>query len=339
MKHILLFLSSLALVACGEPSSAPIPETTKTVPVKIAPVTQHTESQPITTTGIIAYKEAVTLSFKIGGIVQAISVNEGDRIQKGQQIAKLSPDEITARVTQAQSAKVKAQRDLERFQKLYEDHVITKEQLQNATTALEVANAELDIAQFNQKHAVIYDPANGRILRRFAEPNELVTPGTPILHIASDEQQRVLRTGLTDRDIVQITLGDTATVTFDAYPNHTFKATTTQIAEQAHPQTGTFEIELTIADAHLLKSGFIGHATLYPSKPQPHNRIPLNAVVEADANNAIIFIPKGQFAQRLVIHPQYIAADYIAIHPNQQITQVITNGSAYLQDGSPIAIQ
>lgn len=341
MKTLLLLIPCIALIACGKPSSAPLPKIQDTIPVQVAPVTQHTQAHPITTTGVVAYKQAMTLSFKIGGIVQTISVNEGDRIQKGQVIARLSQNEIAAQVTQAKSTADKAKRDLQRFQKLYQDAVITTEQVQNATTAYDIALANLKIARFNQQHALIYAPANGYILRRFVEPNELVGAGTPILHVTSDEQQRVLRLGLTDRDLVSITLGDTATVHFDAYPNRAFQAQVSQIAQQAHPQTGTFEIELTLSKGSLLKSGFIGRATLYPSVQQPHLRIPLNAIVEANASTATIYIPNGNHAQRVVIHPQHIANHFVTvpISSAQTFTHVITTGSAYLQDGSRIQIQ
>lgn len=341
MRHILPLLSLAAFIACDEPASAPLPKSTPVVPVKVVPITQHTQAQPIRQSGIVAHKESITLSFKIGGIIQSINVDEGDHVQKGQIIAQLEQEEITARVNQAQSAKDKTQRDLKRVQKLYEDKVVTQEQLQNATTALEIASAELQIAHFNQKHARIQAPANGRILRRFAERNELITPGAPILHIASDEQQPVLRIGLTDRDIILINLGDTATVRFSPYPNQTFQGTVSEIAEQANPQTGTFEIELTLQEAHLLKSGFIGHATLFPSAQIAHYRIPIDAVVEANEYNATIYIPDGTIARRVTIHPNHIGDNHIIVHKTSdlQLTHVITEGAPYLRDQSPIIIQ
>jgi multidrug efflux system membrane fusion protein len=341
MKHIFLLLALFALVACGEPASAPMPKLTQAISVKVSPVTLRQHRQPIFASGIVAYKETSTLSFKVGGIIQAIYVDEGDRIQKGQIIAQLAQEEIMARVLQAKSAKDKAERDLRRIQKLYYDHVVTHEQLQNATTALDMAKAELDIAQFNQKHAIIRAPVAGRVLRRFAERNELVSLGAPIVRLASNERHSVLRVGIIDRDIIHINLGDTASVTFAPYPNRTFKAAVSEIAEQANPQTGTFEIELSLKESDLLKSGFVGHATLYPSAQVAHYCIPIDAVVEANKSQAMLYIPDGSVARRLMVYPNAITDDYIIVYqtPGLILTQVITDGASYLQDRSLIHIQ
>ena len=341
MKHVFFLFAFTALIACGEPVSAPLSKSTRVIPVKVAAVTEHTQRQPIVASGIVAHKETSTLSFKIGGIVQSIFVDEGDHIQKGQLIAQLAQEEIHARVSQAQSGQDKAERDLQRIQKLYLDQVVTHEHFQNATTALDVAKAELQIAQFNQKHALIRAPDHGRVLRRFAERNELVSSGAPIVRIASNEKHSVLRVGIVDRDIIHINLGDTATVTFAPYPNHIFQATVSEIAEQAHPQTGTFEIELTLKESALLKSGFIGHTTIYPSVQVAHYRIPIDAVVEANESTATLYIPDGDIARRVSVHPDDITNDHIVVHKtsNVTLTQVITEGTPYLQDRSLIHIQ
>ena len=341
MKHVLPLLALTALVACGEPASAPLPKSETAIPVRVAPITQHTQLPPITASGIVAHKESITLSFKVGGIIQSIPVDEGNTIQKGQIIAQLNPQEINARVTQAQSATDKATRDLKRIKKLYQDHVVTHEQFQNATTALKMAIAELQIAKFNQQHAFIHAPESGRVLRRFAERNELVSPGTPILQIASTTQHPILRLGLSDKNIVNITLGDTATVTFDPYPNKTFQATVSEIAAQAHPQTGTFEVELTLKNASTLKAGFIGQATLTPTTQTPHYRIPMDAIVEANKSTITIYIPNNKTAKRLTLTPNHIANHYITVNKtsNLTLTQIITEGAPYLRDQSPILIQ
>jgi len=230
--RILLSLALLsALVACNEPASAPLTDTSAPVPVKIARTHhshRHSRQQRRNATLLQNWRHP-----------QHPQRRRRRVIKKGQILAQLALDEIKARVTQAQSGLEKAQRDLKRTQSLYNDQVVTLEQVQNATTSHDVADADLRVAKFNLKHATIRAPAKGRILKRFAERRELITPGTPIFLIASAEQNKILRIGLTDREIVRIQRNDHADITFDAYPNKTFSALVTEIAESAHPHTGT----------------------------------------------------------------------------------------------------
>ena len=140
----------------------------------------------------------------------------------------------------------KAERDLKRVQNLYRDSVATLEQFQDATTGYEVAKSALAIAKFNWQYASIYAPANGKILKRFAEANELVSPGTPVLLMRNAQDGWVVKAGLADRDVVQVSIGDTARLSFDAYPRRLFSATVSEISGTASPMTGTYEVEMRV---------------------------------------------------------------------------------------------
>src|SRR5262249_21623492 len=196
----------------------------------------------------------VTLSFKIGGVVARVLVDEGKAVRAGDTLAALDLREIDAGVTRARSAAEKADRDLARARRLYADSVATLEQTQNAQTGLDVARAELETATFNRRYAVIVAPASGVILRRTAEPGELVQSGTPTLTLGSSAGGIVMRAGLADRDAVRIALGDRAVVRFGALPGRTFEGHVTEIAAAADALTGTYRTEITVPGAAGLAS-------------------------------------------------------------------------------------
>ena len=68
-----------------------------------------------------------------------------------------------------------------------------------------------------------------------------------------------------DRDIIKINPGDSAEVSFDAYPGVMFSAIVDQVGEMSNPYTGTYETELTLKDAgYRLVSGFVASADIFP---------------------------------------------------------------------------
>lgn len=300
------------------------------------------EPIPIYASGMVASRSEINLSFKIGGIIEQLLVDENQRVKKGQLLAQLRTTEIDAQVLKAKQGVDKANRDVDRIERLYADTAATLEQVQDLSTVLEVAKADLEIAQFNQQYAKIVAPASGRILRKFSEQNELVGSGAPIFQLAANNQKGfILKIGVADRDVIRIKLGDKADIAFDAYPGQVFQANVSEIAEAADPRTGTFEIELTIrANGAALKNGFIGKVTLYPSKQEPYYRIPMDALVEGYANKANIFIPDstGTRAIKRTIQPTYIGPDFFTVAESQLegVTAVITGGAAYLKDGGEI---
>ena len=345
MKYTSLILSVfIFLAACSE---APKKEITKTEPkpvaVRVAEVVPQDKSLPIQASGIVASQEELKLAFKIGGVITAVYVNEGDRVKKGQVLARLDPSEIQAQVAQAKSALEKASRDLERGERLYKDTVATLEQVQDLTTAKEVAENNLKIAEFNQKYSSIYAPSSGRVLKRFAEKGEIIGPGNPVYFIAANQSAQVLRLGLTDVDVVQIKLGDAAQLNFDAFPNQSFEGIVTEIAAGSDPMSGTYEVEVAIkSNKANIKNGFIGKAQIFPEAKKGIVRIPIEAVVEADPKTASIYVPSadGKGVQRLDLGSYEIGDDFI-LTPESELgshKEVITDGARYLRPESPIKI-
>ena len=305
MKVIYLIVFSVlifAIIGCNNNHLSE--EQAPLVAVKTAPVQRASISFPVHVSGLLASPKEMKLSFKVGGIIQKILVDDGDLVEKNQLLAALEMSEIKAMVQRAKSGYEKALRDFNRVSSLYEDSVATLEQKQDAETGLQVARSNLEIAEFNLRHASIKAPADGKIMKRLAENNELLETGTPVFIFGSTEGAWIIRTGVTDRDIVRLQYGDSASVTFDAYPEETFYAEVTEIAQSADPYTGTFEIELTLNHQYKnLVFGFVADINIYPRKVQDFFVIPIEALAEANGNTGTIYYldPENSTAKKTFI--------------------------------------
>ena len=84
---------------------------------------------------------------------------------------------------------------------------------------------------------------------------------------------------------MKLNIGDNANVVLDAYPERTIQAEITEIGTFADPYTGTYEIELTIANRDVkLASGLFARFDIFPSKSETYDVVPVNALVEANVN-------------------------------------------------------
>ena len=91
------------------------------------------------------------------------------------------------------------------------DEVATEEQVEDLTTAWRVARANLDTARFNARFAHIDAPADGVVLQRLAEEDELVQAGEPVLVIGAYRRAAgSCKVALADRDAVRVDAGDAA---------------------------------------------------------------------------------------------------------------------------------
>jgi membrane fusion protein, multidrug efflux system len=342
-RALSLLMLSLAIVGCARGRAAvPGARTDDPVAVRVAPVTLEQVTRPVTATGTLGSKEEVPLSFKVGGVIAQLRVDEGQAVRAGDTLALLDLSEIDAAVVRAKSAADKAERDLARAQRLYGDSVATLEQAQNAETGRDVARAELETATFNRRYAIIVAPASGVILRRSAEPGELVQAGVPILKLGSHARGVVVRAGLADRDVVRVRLGDRAVVRFDAFPDRTFEGTVTELAGASDPMTGTYDVEVTVPSAERLASGLVGQVEIRPAATHPVALIPIESLLEADGSHAAVFAVSadGRRAERRSVTIAFLTGDRVAVTSGLEgVTTVVTDGAAYLDDGTMLRIR
>jgi multidrug efflux system membrane fusion protein len=330
----------LSFIGCRK--NKEVPAKSEVVSIEMTPVEHKEMSKPIHTHGRISSKEEVKLSFKIGGIIRNISVDEGQAVKKGQLLARLDLSEIESQVQQARSAFEKAQRDLERAEDLHKEKAVTLEQLQNVKTAFQVAQSQLQAAEFNLRYAEIHAPSEGRILKRLMEENEMVSAGIPIFFFASTAKDWIVRAGVSDRDLVRLSLSDPAIVRFDAYPGEPFEAHVSEIVESADPMTGTYEVELKVdARDKKLVSGFVAQVDIIPSSVQMYAIIPIEAMVEAEGQEGSVFTvdEATQKARKIPMTIGFLFDDKVAVASGLEgISQVVTEGAPYLIDGTHVKI-
>ncbi|MFQ5627656.1 MAG: efflux RND transporter periplasmic adaptor subunit [bacterium] len=339
---ILLVFPALIWLAYASRASDIPEKPSEAVAVRTAPVVTKVISFPIHTSGNVASKAEMYLSFKVGGVLRKLHVDEGAKVKKGQALAVLDMAEISAQVAQAKSGFEKAERDYARARNLYADSVATLEQMQDAETALEVAKASLKIAEFNAQYAKIVAPANGKILKRYVEANELIAPGSKVFKFGSTEKDWVVRVSVIDRDVVRLQLDDSASVEFDVYPDKPFAGIVSEIAEAADPATGTFEVEVTLKpDTRKIVSGFFAHVDIFPSEQKSYSFIPIEALYEGDGLLGYVFAIDSvkSTAHKHAIRIARILDRELAVASGlENIANVVTDGAAYLADGRLVKV-
>jgi RND family efflux transporter MFP subunit len=344
MKNIIKTFSAVIIIAlifnaCKEQVKEE--KIVEKVKVRTTKVIEKEMSIPVHCSGKLFSKEESKLSFKTGGIISGIFVDESQKVKKGQVLAKLNLLEIQAQVNQAKLGLEKAERDFKRANNLYKDSIVTLEQLQNVTTALDIAKSNVEIAEFNLQYSTIKAPSNGKILKRVAEENEIVGPGSPIFLFASDDNDWVVRVNITDKDIFSLQLKDNAEVKFDAYPDKIFSATVTEIGNSADPYTGTYEVELTLKPTNTkFASGLIAIVDIFPSKKETFKIISINALIEGNETEGFIYqvINKNQVKKLKIKIHKISDKDLIIKSGVKAGADIIIEGVSYVCNGSGIEV-
>ncbi len=330
----------LLLLAGCKPAEQKSQVINNTVIIRVRTVELREYKIPVRTTGLLSTRTVMNLSFKTGGIIKQINVREGQSVARGHILAVLDLSEVRAKVNQARIGLEKSNRDLSRSRNLYNDSVATLEQYQNAMSAFELARSLKQVADFNLLHSQIIAPSGGTIQKIVAETNEMIAPGHPAILFASTENDWVVRSALTDKDIVILSLGDSAEITMDAFPGTVFRAVVTELGTIADPVTGTYEAELMIPHAlPQFRSGFISRVQIYPSDTNRSMVVPIEALLDASDHAAIVYTFKDGEATKKRIRTGMILDDAIVVMEGlEEGEMVITEGARYLRKDSKVSL-
>ncbi|KIA85918.1 RND transporter [Flavobacterium sp. AED] len=343
-KTIVLCLLALPLFyACKEEKKEHTPfETADIIPIKTATVQSLALANNISASGLVTTENQANYGFKIGGVVSRIYVEEGQFFKKGQLLAALDATEINAGLNQTDLNVKKYERDYNRANNLYKDSVYTLEQLQNTKTGLDIAKKQKDAVAFNARYAKIYAAADGFVASKIANEGEVVESGSSILAINETNQNNnyLLKIGLTDKEWASTKIGQKATVTLDGYPEEHFDAFVFRKSQSADASVGSFQVELKLNMKNSKPAvGMFGKAEIKAENAEDFIIIPYNSLIEADGNKAFVFIVANSKVKRQPVTINKFENNKVFIKDGLQKTdQIVISNSAYLNEQSTIKI-
>src|SRR6059036_2588187 len=222
----------------------------------------------VTASGKIQPKKKVDVSADITGRITKIAVREGDLVKQGQFLIQIDPtiyeanlQQAAATMASAQAAAVQAkanqdqsERALRRTKELHTQspNLISTEQLEQAQTAFDIAEANLNAAQHqvdqaraavqsardNLRKTTLVAPMTGRVTRLAVEEGEVAVPSTfskdiGLLLTVSDLSVIQAKVKVDETDVVRVHLSDSVEVSIDAFPDTVFIGRVTKVSDSS----------------------------------------------------------------------------------------------------------
>ena len=338
--------------------------------VEMTSVTRADMSTEVTVVGNLIGRATVEAGPKVAGRLESVSVRLGDRVSRGQTIAKVDDRELQEQVKQARAsydvsaATIRqreadlrlAQTNLDRSRNLYERELIPKQTFDDTDARHQAAVAQLDLAraQFAQTQArldelkinlsntIITSPVSGFVAKRVLDPGGWVTPNTAFISVVDIGVVRLVA-NIVEKDIRRITQDLSASVEVDAYPGETFTGRVAHIAPVLDPATRTGQIEVEIANPDFrLKPGMYAKVAFTVDKRKNTLVIPTTALVDLGGNRGVFMASAGKQGQ--VANFKKIDVGIV----NQTLAEVtsglsegehiVTTGAAALREGDRILL-
>jgi multidrug efflux pump subunit AcrA (membrane-fusion protein) len=159
--------------------------------------------------------------------------------------------------------------------------------------------------------------------------------------LGGESRGRVLRAGLTDKDIIRVRVGDEATVQFDAMPGQRFSGRVALVGTSADVRTGTYLVEVSLDDAGALPSGLIGQLDIRTRERVASAVIPVEAMLEAHRDSAFVYTLSADaepVATRQHVQILRLVGSDVAVIGLPIDRRVVTRGAPYVTDGMVVRI-
>lgn len=293
-KILLTRLAPLALLAllngCNKAPEAPAQIAPKTwnLPVMTAPVGAPVE---YTTVGSVVSDQRVDVASRLSGYIREILVQEGDRVRRGQMLARLDAADVEGGIRQAQAgvgaaeaAFRDAQTDLERFQRLFErgsvsDNELRKIRLKHdaARETLNQARAGFDTARAQRDYAEIRSPVDGVVVARAKRAGDLAVPGAPLLTVESG-RTLLFETFVAEGQVAAIAVGKPVEVRIDGLTTP-LKGAVSRVVPSGDPATRSYLVKIALPETAGLMPGMFGRA-VFTVGESPSPVVPRRALAE-----------------------------------------------------------
>jgi HlyD family secretion protein len=255
-------------------------------------------SENVTATGKVQPVDTVAVGTQVSGTIKTLYADFNSKVKKGQLLAELDKTLFEATVNQyqanlvsAQSALVYQQGNFSRQNNLYKVGAVSKADYDNALytynaskASVNSISAQLASAQKNLSLASIYSPIDGTVLSRSVSEGTTVAASfsTPtIFSIAKDLTKMQVEASVDEADVGNISKGERATFTVDAFLNDTFKGTIQEIrlSPSISSNVVTYKTIInTSNDANKLKPGMTANITIFTKEVNNALLIPTKAI-------------------------------------------------------------
>jgi RND family efflux transporter MFP subunit len=342
------------------------------VAVEVAAVRRGTIEERHIFTGTLQAGARFNLSSQIAGRVAALKADLGDRVARGQLVARLDDDKYRFEAAQARAELEVAQanlveakstletrrREFERVRYLREQRVASEAELDSSQAAYAAQQARVSVAeaQVTQRHAALmgaqltlsYTEIRAtwqgedryRIIgERLVDEGTHIAANTPIFSIVRIDRL-IAVAHAAERDYPRLSVGQAVTVTADALTGRAFKGRLARLAPVVRETSRQAQMEIEVDNREqILKPGMFVRLEIELARNDNALIVPRIALLERSGRRGLYVADiQNQVARYADVELGVQDRDHVEIKSPALEGYVVTLGQHLLKDGSPILV-
>ncbi|ALG68159.1 efflux RND transporter periplasmic adaptor subunit [Beggiatoa leptomitoformis] len=335
LKPTVLVLAVIGVAGCDLQAEEKVTAVEEVRPVRAEQVVFNPVDETNHYAGEVKARYITDLGFRVGGKIIERKVDVGDRVKKGQLLARIDPTDYQltvlssrAEVNSAQADLVKAQADLKRYASLVEKGVISRNDYDavlnkhnTAAARLKQVKASLEVQENQTVYTDLYADKEGVVMQVSAEAGEVVNAGQSVVSIARPQEKEV-EISVPENQLAQLKSANNVVIALWAYPEKQWHGTIREISPSADASTRTYAVRVSILDAdETIHLGMTATVALQKAGTENVALLPLSALY-AQGEQASVWVvdQKSQTVKQVLVK--------LGNYHNNQVT-VVTG----LEDG------
>lgn len=275
--------------------------------------------------GVVEAVRQATVAAQVQGRLLEVKADAGQRVSKGQLLARVDAREATEVVAAARANAAAAKAALERTRKLVAQKFMSAAVLDKAQADFDTAEAQLQAAQVGNGHAQVLSPLNGIVAIRYAETGELALPGRPLFMVYEPGGVRIV-THVPQSRLKEVRASKKAVIEF---PESGLRIESTAIVILPTMDGDTHSVTVRVdlpASAEAAMPGMAGRVRFLSGESQ-RTTVPKSAIVHrGEVSGVYVKDAQGRFRLRQLRLGEALADGEV------EVLAGIVNGEAYALD-------
>src|SRR5918993_4233350 len=321
----------------------------------------------LTVVGNLIGLQTVAIAPRTGGRLLSVNVQLGDRVRRGQVLAKVEDREIVEQVRAAEASQEVAkatirqreadlnvsQLNFDRSKNLFDRGLLAKQALDDAESRYLASVAQLDLSKaqlsqndarlqelrINLQNTTVASPVDGFVGRRNVDPGAMVSTNTAIASVVDISRLKLI-VNVVEKDLRMVTAGDVGVVEVDAYPGEKFNGRIARVAPVLDPATRTASIEIEIPNTdNRLKPGMYARISLTVEERKNALVAPKSAVIDFENKRGVWVPNEERRAQFVPVTLGIEGADQIEVVAGlKEGDRFVTTGAAAVRNNDQLII-
>lgn len=301
--------------------------------VTITQAISETIEDTIELNGLIVPRDEVVINAEISGTrILEILFEEGNKVTKGQTLAKLDSANLKSQYEQLLAELGKAKSDFDRVYNIRNTGAVSQEVVTEKKAAYESLKARADIAKTNLERTEITSPVTGIIYLKDASLGQVIQGNETLFKIAANGKTEL--DALVSETMLSKLHADMKAIVTLSGQKETIPATLRLVSPHIEATTRTANVRLTLNTDNFVPVGMFAKAQLTLSK-QTGLTLPSSAIQE-DAKGAYVWIVSDDKVQRQNVRVTFRSNGRYLIEGIGKETKVVARAGPLLQEGDKI---